>query len=67
MYRTKFVKCVPLTVSKEMHMKHSVRPYAERLDLIMVWVVRDSAFHNVYMLATHPSGPNIESTYKTYV
>lgn len=51
----------------ETHMKYSVTPYAERLDLIMVWVVYDSASHNVYMLATHPSAPSIQSMYKMCV
>lgn len=58
------MKCIPLIVSKEMHMKHMVTPYAERLALVMVW---DSASHVVYMLATHPSAPNIQSTYKMCV
>lgn len=48
-------------------MKHSVTPYAERLDLIVIWVVCNSAFHNVCILATHPSAPSLQSTYKTCV
>lgn len=33
----------------------------------MLWVVYDSASHNVYMLATHPSAPSIQSMYKMCV
>lgn len=39
MHRTKSVKCIPQIVGKEMHMQHSVMPWAERLDLMLVCFV----------------------------
>lgn len=39
MHRTKSVKCTPLIVGKETHVKHSVMPWAERLDLMLVCFV----------------------------